>query len=130
MGIYKIIAVAIITAFLCIYLKNVQSEFFLPALICGGLTILLFSVDYIVQLLQQFKNFEDSVTFDLQLVRVAVKITIVSYLIEFACSVIEDAGIKSLSDKLAFFGRIVLLCMSLPVFSMLLDMISIFLEKV
>lgn len=130
MGIYKIIAVAIITAFLCIYLKNIQSEFFLPALICGGVTLLLFSVDYIAQLLQQLKSFENSITFDLELVRVAVKITVVSYLIEFACSVIEDAGIKSLSDKLAFLGRIVLLCMSLPVFSMLLDMISGFLEKI
>lgn len=130
MGIYKIIAVAIITAFLCIYLKNIQSELFLPALICGGVTLLLFSVDYIAQLLQQLKKFENSITFDLELVRVAVKITVVSYLIEFACSVIEDACIKSLSDKLAFLGRIVLLCMSLPVFSMLLDMISGFLEKI
>ncbi len=49
MEIYKIIAVAVITAFLCVYLKNIGSDLFLPALIAGGIIILSFSVDYLTQ---------------------------------------------------------------------------------
>ena len=44
MEIYKIIAFAIIASILCFYLKSLNSELFIPALIATGIILLIFSL--------------------------------------------------------------------------------------
>lgn len=130
MEIYKIIAVAVITAFLCVYLKNIGSDLFLPALIAGGIIILSFSVDYLTQTVAFINELTSLSGIDGGIMLIAVKVTLVAYLIEFACGLTEDAGLKSLSDKLAFAGRLVLVGMSIPVFSSLISLIKEFIGRI
>lgn len=130
MEIYKIIAVTVITAFLCVYLKSVSSELFLPALIAGGVVVLSFSLSYMSETVAFVNELTTLSGIDGGLLTVAVKVTLVAYLIEFACGLAEDSGLKSLSDKLAFVGRLVLIGMSFPVLSALISLIKDFIGKV
>ena len=65
---------------------------------------------------------------DSELFSTVIKVTLVAYLIEFTCGIIDDMGIKSLSEKVSFAGKIILVCMSMPVFSSLFDIIINFLN--
>ena len=56
------------------------------------------------------------------------KIIIVAYLVEFAGGMIEDVGLKSIADKLIFSGKVLLLCMSIPIFEFLIEIIYEFLN--
>ena len=60
--------------------------------------------------------------------KIIFKITAISYLVEFGAGIIDDFGLKSLSDKLVFVGKVVIFCMSMPiiyaVFNLLLGIIQ------
>ncbi len=127
--IYKIIAVAVVTAVLAAYLKNVNSEFFVPVLIVGGVMITVFSLGYLTEILSAFNEMAGLGAVDSSIVGLCVKITIVGFLVEFSCGAIDDCGMKSLSDKLAFAGRLIILCMGVPVFVSLIELVVSFLGK-
>ena len=127
MEIYKIICIALTVAILCFYLKSINSEFFSLTLICGGIIILTLTLTYLNTAFDFFKNLFSKTGANTELFNIIIKVTLVAYLIEFACNLIEDLGIKSLSDKVAFAGKILLICMSAPVFNSLIELITNFL---
>lgn len=127
---YKILAFALITAVLCIFLKSENSQFFLPVLIAGGTIVALFSVSYLTQVVQAFNELADLTGTDNGWIVLCVKVTAIGYIVEFVCGAIEDCGLKSLSDKVALAGRLVILCMSIPVFLSLVKLIASFVGRV
>lgn len=128
MELYKIIIVALTSAILCVYLKNINSEFFILALICGGVLILTLSLNYISQTLSFITEIANKSGIDEGIISLVIKITLVAYLIEFTCNLIDDFGIKSLSEKVAFSGKILLLCMSTPIFNNIFEIVISFLK--
>ncbi|MBQ7408415.1 MAG: hypothetical protein IJW13_03990 [Clostridia bacterium] len=127
MEFYKIIAVAILTAILCVFLKSVKSEFFIPILITGGVIVLLFSVEYLARTFNFFQELSSYGAIDGQIFKIVIKITLIAYLIEFAGSLIEDFGLKSLAEKIIFSGKVLLFCMSIPIFEAIAKIITNFL---
>ena len=128
MEIYKIITVALITAILCIYLKGINSEFFILTLVCGGIILLTLSINYLSETFMIFNKLANLSNIDESLFEIIIKVTLVAYLIEFTCNIIDDFGIKSLSDKVAFAGKLLLICMSAPIFINLIEIVVEFLE--
>lgn len=128
MEIYKIIALAVVTALLCVYLKNVNSDFFVPVLITGGTLILLFSAKFLAHSFESINQLTSAAGIDDTIFKLIIKITAIAYLIEFAGSLIEDLGFKSLADKLSFAGKVVLFCMSIPIFEGLMRIVTAFLS--
>lgn len=123
MDIYKIIAIALITASLCVYLKSINSEFFIVTLICGGVLLVSASLNYLVTAFDLFRELFEKTQLSSELFSLIIKVTLVAYLIEFSCSMIEDFGVKSLADKVGFAGKILLICMSIPIFNRLFEII-------
>ena len=128
MEIYKIIVIALTTAVLCAYLKSINSDLFMLALICGGVLILSLSLNYLIECFSLFNDLANRSGIDKNVFNLVIKITLVAYLIEFACGLIDDFGIKSLSDKVAFGGKLLLLAMSTPIIINLFEIVVGFLE--
>ncbi len=128
MEIFKILAIAIIAAILCFYLKSINSELFVLALIASGAIILSFSIEYLIIATNFFNDLLEKVSVDKSLIVLTLKIAIIAYLIEFAASLIEDFGLKSLSEKLVFAGKILLFCLSLPIIRLLTETVFAFLK--
>lgn len=126
--VYRLIAMALIIAVLCFYLKNAESQLFIPALVAGGAVLLFYAGAYLSYALGVFTELTQKAEVNSQLLSAVIKITAVCYLIEFACSLIEDFGIKSISDKLLFVGKIIVLCLSAPIFESLFETVISFLE--
>lgn len=118
MEIYKIFAFAIVCAVLCFYLKNINSELFIPILLASGAILLYFSLDYLIDVTQFFSLLFDKTKIDKQIILLIFKIVLIAYLIEFTVSLIEDFGLKSLADKFLFTGKILLFCLSIPIFEL------------
>ena len=101
---------------------------FIPCLIISGLTILIFAFNYISYTFNFFSTLGQKISFDNEIFKLLFKIIIIAYLIEFAGGMIEDFGLKSIADKLIFSGKILLLCMSIPIFEFLIETIYGFLN--
>ena len=121
MVITKIIILSIVCAFLCFYLKSVNSNLFAPAVIISSIMLLGYSLEYVAKVSSFFNKIFNLLNFDKSLFVLLIKVCLVGYMVEFSAGLIEDFGIKSLADKLVFVGKILLLCMSLPIIEFLLD---------
>jgi len=128
MIITKIILLAITAALLCYYLKSINSNLFLPALLVSGIVILNYSIDYILAVSSYFIKLFESLKIDSSVFILLLKVCVIGYAIEFSAGLIEDLGIKNLSDKLIFVGKILLLSMSLPIFNSLFDLMLNFIN--
>ena len=125
---FKLIVLALTSAIFCYYLRSIASDLFIPCLIVSGLIILLSTIDYLSYTFNFFTLLSEKISFNNNILNLLFKIIIVAYLVEFAGGMIEDVGLKSIADKLIFSGKILLLCMSIPIFEFLIEIIYEFLN--
>ncbi len=128
MEIFKIIALALTAATLCAYLKATGSELFMPALVASGVAVVYYGCVCLAPALGIFTELAQKTGMGGDIIGTLIKITAVCYLIEFACGMIEDMGIKSLADKLLFVGKIIVLCMSAPIIAGTFELVVSFLS--
>lgn len=124
MEIYKIIAVGVVSAVLIVYLKATGSELALPATVCAGTIILFMTFSYVTEFVAYFKEIGEAGGVDFSVFKIVIKIIVVSCLVQFAATTVEDFGMKSIAEKMAFAGKILILCMSAPMVKNLVEVVS------
>ena len=98
--IFKIISFAIVTAVLCIYFKNINSDFFLLVLISGGVVISLFTVSYLSDTLDFFKSLAELTGVDNGMVVLCAKVTLIGFLVSLLAELLKIADLKGCPIKL------------------------------
>lgn len=112
----KLVAVVLICALIITYLKSINSELFSLACIGAGIIVLSFAFDYISEAFIFINKIIELSGIDKEFYRIIFKITAIGYLVEFGADIVLDMGLKGLSEKLIFTGKIIIFCMSLPIF--------------
>ena len=115
MEVYKIVAVGLVCAVLVVWLKSVGSEYALLAAIASSVLLLTMTLSYVIRFVDFFNRLSSTTGVSSEVVVLVLKILGISYLIEFSSSLIEDFGLKSLSEKVVFAGKIVILTLSVPI---------------
>lgn len=115
MEIARIVAVGIVCAVLVIYLGSVGKEYGFLAGIASSVLLLTLSLSYVIRFVRFFSGFSDMTGVSSDVVTLVIKILGISYLIEFAASLIDDFGLKSLSEKVVFAGKLVIFALSVPI---------------
>ena len=123
MELYKIIAFGIISAIVIVYLKSINSELSILASICAGVILVIMTVSYITEFVGLFSSIVDVSGISPSIFTLTVKIIAISYLVEFSATLIDDFGLKSISDKVVFAGRIFILTMAMPIIKNLVDLV-------
>ena len=119
----KIVSIAFLCALILISLKNVNNDFFILGLIASGVLLFSISLEYVLTIFNFINVLVNLVNIDNNLFVILIKITLIGYLVEFGCSLINDLGLKSLSDKLIFIGKLAIFCISIPVFYSIFNLI-------
>ena len=120
----KIIVFTLISAVIIVYLRSVNQELALLATVCTGIILLVTSLNYLSQTFVAIKKLVELTNLNGELYKNIIKITAIGYLFEFSAGVLEDFGLKSISDKLVFVGKIIILSLSLPIIYSLLNVIT------
>lgn len=123
MELYKIIAVGLICSFVIVYLKSTDSNLAMPLTVCSGIILLSMTLGFVTDFLKALKGLSSNSYVDGNVLKLAIKIMAISYLVEFSASTIEDFGIKSIADKVVFAGKIVILTISAPIIETLISTI-------
>ncbi len=121
---FKIVCIALICAVIIVYLKSSNSELTLPATIGSGILIIYLAVNYAYENIQVFKTLIDLTGVSSYLFKIIFKITSIGYLVEFAAGTIEDFGLKSISDKLVFAGKIIIIGVSMPIIYAIVNLLT------
>lgn len=120
----KIVVLVLVCAVLVVFLKNVNSEIYPLALLGSGIIVLYAVLNYITETIGFFEKLLSVTSINEEYMRVIYKIIAIGYIVEFGAGTVEDMGIKSLSDKLIFIGKIIIIGVSVPVFYGVFEMIN------
>lgn len=121
MEIIKIVGIAFITLIVVIILKQYKPEFAMYASILGGAIILLMSLSKMSGVIQLLENISHKTALNGQFLGILIKITGIAFLTEFAVSICKDSGETAIASKVDLGGKIMIIAISIPIISSLLE---------
>ena len=124
MEIFRIAAIALVTMFCVLMLRNVERELALAVPLAGGIIVLLSVIDYFSDIFSVISSIAKRAGLATSVVTLLFKVVAVGYIAEFSASLIEDAGLNSLADKVTLGGKLIIVAASLPVIVQLFEFIA------
>ncbi len=123
MEIIKIIGIALIALIIIIMLKQYRPEYAIFISILTGILILFLVMDKLTGIIQLIQNIEDKFSINMQFISLLIKITGIAFLSEFAVSICKDSGEAAIASKIELGSKIIIISMSIPIISSLLEVI-------
>ena len=121
--IIKIIGIALIALIIIILLKQYRPEFAIYISLLTGVLILLLVMDQLSQIMSLLQSLATKASINSTFLGLLVKITGIAFLAEFAVSVCKDAGEGAIASKIEIGSKIIIIAMSIPIISNLLEII-------
>ena len=123
MDIVKIIGVGLIALIIVILLKQYKPEFVIYVSLIAGALILVMVLDKLTGIIDLLSNLSSKAGVSSQFLGILLKITGISFLTEFAVSICNDAGESAIANKIDLGGKIIIIAISVPIISALLELI-------
>ena len=121
--IVKIIGVGLTALILIIILKQYKPEFAVYASIVAGVIILFLIMDKFYGIVNLLSNITSKTSSGSAFLKILLKITGIAILTEFAVSVCKDSGETAIANKIDLGGKIIVISISIPIITALLELI-------
>ena len=123
MEIVKIIGIGLIALVIAIILRQYKPEYAIYVSLIAGALILALSLSQASDLFQLLRNLASKANISSQFLGIILKITGISILTEFAVNICLDAGEKAIAHKIDMGGKVIMIAISLPILTTLLETI-------
>ena len=123
MEVVRIIGIGLIALIIIILLKQYKPEFAIYISLLTGVLILLLVVDELSGIISLLQSFADKVSINSTFLVLLIKITGIAFLSEFAVSICKDVGEAAIASKIEIGTKIIIISMSIPIISSLLEII-------
>ena len=123
MDIVKIIGIGLIAVVIILILKQYKPEFAIYVSLIAGIAILFISLTQLSGVLDLFKNISSKANINSQYLSLLLKITGIAFLTEFAVSVSNDCGETAIAHKMDLGGKVIIISISIPIITALLETI-------
>ena len=123
MDIIKIIGVGLISLIIIIIIRQYKPEFTLYVSLLAGSIILLFLMDKISGIVDILTSLSNKTSINNEFLTLLIKITGIAFLSEFAVSICKDTGESAIANKVDMGGKVIIVSMSIPIISSLLETI-------
>ena len=121
--IIKIIGIALIALIIIILIKQYRPEFAIYISLLTGVLILLLVMDQLSEIISLLQSLATKASINSSFLGLLIKITGIAFLAEFAVSVCKDAGEGAIASKIEIGSKIIIIAMSIPIISSLLEII-------
>lgn len=123
MDIVKIIGVGLIGAIILIIIRQYKPELTIYVSIIAGAIILYMVMDKLSAIINLLTNLSKKSGINAPFLSILLKITGIAILSEFAVSTCKDLGETAIATKIDFAGKIIIISISIPIISALLELI-------
>lgn len=121
--IIKIIAVGLIALIIVIIIKQYKPEFTIYVSLITGAIILYMIFGKLQGIINLLQNISNKAGVNSQFLSLLLKITGIAFLAEFAINICKDAGEGAIASKIEIGSKVIIVSMSIPIISSLLDVI-------
>ena len=119
----KVIGIGFIGLIVIIIVKQYRPEFAIYISIITGILILFFSVNKLAPIINLLTNISKKAGINNNFILIMLKITGIALLSEFAISICKDAGESAIASKVEIGSKVIIISMSIPIISNLLEVI-------
>ena len=123
MDIVKIIGVGLIALVIVVLLKQYKPDFVIYVSLIAGVIILFMVQDKLTGIVDLLANLSNKAGINNQYLGILLKITGIAFLTEFAVSICNDSGETAIANKIDLGGKIIIIAISIPIISALLELI-------
>lgn len=123
MEVIKIIGIAIVALIIIIILKQYRPEFAIYVSLLAGVLILFLVMDKLSGIINLLQNLSTKASVNSTFLSLLIKITGIALLSEFAVSICKDSGESAIASKIEIGSKIIIISMSIPIISSLLEVI-------
>ena len=123
MEIVKIIGIALTALIVIVILRQYKPEYAIYVSIIAGILILYIAMEKITGIINLLQSISDKTYINKNFLGILLKITGIAFLTEFAVSVCSDAGEKAIASKIEIGSKVVIITMSIPIITSLLELI-------
>lgn len=123
MEVIKIIGIALVALIIIILLKQYKPEFAIYISLLTGVLILLLVMDQLTGIINLLQSIASKASINSTFLALLVKITGIAFLSEFAVSICKDSGESAIASKIEIGTKIIIISMSIPIISSLLEII-------
>lgn len=123
MEIIKIIGIALLGLIIVILIKQYKPEFAIYISLLTGVLILFLSLDRLQEIIALLQSIANKASINSRFLSLLIKITGIAFLSEFAVSICKDAGEGAIASKIEIGSKIIIIAISVPIISSLLEII-------
>ena len=123
MEIVKIVGIALVALIIIIMLRQYRPEYAIFISILTGILILFLVMDKLTGIINLIQSINDKFSINTQFIAILIKITGIAFLSEFAVSICKDSGEAAIASKIELGSKIIIISMSIPIISSLLEII-------
>ncbi|MDF2556391.1 MAG: spoIIIAD [Bacillales bacterium] len=121
MEMLQVIGISLIGAFFAMVLKEQKPNLSFLLVVFVGSSIFLFLVEKITAIVQTVERLAISSNVNMLYFATILKIIGIAYIAEFAAQITKDAGQASISTKIEFAGKIIILTMAIPILTAIIE---------
>lgn len=120
----KVAVIGIIAVFLAMAVKKDKQEFAMLIILAASLLILGLALSKIDDVMNVIHMAEDYLGNNSVYIGILLKMVGITYVAEFSSNLCRDAGFGAVGNQIEFFGKIMIIAVSMPVIKSLLQTIS------
>jgi len=121
MEIFRLLGLALVGTLLTVFVRERNREFGLLLSLLTGLLLLLLLIQPISSVLEGINDLAARGRVNLVYVTTVLKVTGIALVTEFGAQLCRDSGEGAIAKKVEAGGKLLILLLALPVFSVILD---------
>lgn len=114
MDVMKIVGIGFVGMFLSMFLKEYKREYVVYISLIVGISILMYCVSSISKIMEFINSLDFFDNYN-EYIKLLIKITGISILIEYVVAICKDSGENAIASKIDYAGKIMIISISIPI---------------
>ena len=112
---------------LALQIRHTKPEYAVYLSVATGVFLLLLAAQRLEVVVESVRLIQSSISIQSSYIQVLLKIIGITYISEFAADICRDAGYSAIAGQIGIFAKLLILAVSMPIVTALLDTIHSFL---
>jgi len=119
----KIIGIGLLALIIIVILKQYKPEFAIYVSMIAGVLILVLAIQKLTGIINLLQSLANKTYINKSFLSILLKITGIAFITEFAVSICSDAGEKAIASKIEIGSKVIIIAMSIPIITSLLELV-------
>ena len=119
----RIIGIGLLALIIIVILKQYKPEFAIYVSMVAGVLILVLAIQKLTGIINLLQSLANKTYINKSFLSILLKITGIAFITEFAVSICSDAGEKAIASKIEIGSKVIIIAMSIPIITSLLELV-------